>query len=103
MSRTIPKLSPSTDPLGETLHLLRLTGTLYCRSELTAPWGVDLPPIEGCMMFHVVTADLCARHKLATADAIIYATALAHGADLLTCDRRFEGLDRVLYVAKSND
>ncbi len=44
------------DPLGETLHLLRLTGTLYCRSELTAPWGVDMPPIEGCMMLHVVTA-----------------------------------------------
>ena len=30
-------------------------------------------------------AELCARHKLATADAIVYATALAYGADLLTC------------------
>ena len=59
MSRVNRKLPPSTDPLGETLHLLRLTGTLYCRSELTAPWGVDLPPIEGCMMFHVVTAGRC--------------------------------------------
>lgn len=37
-------------------------------------------------------ADLCARHKLATADAIVYATALAYGADLLTCDRHFENL-----------
>ena len=37
-------------------------------------------------------ADLCARHRLATADAIVYATALAHGADLLTCDRHFEKL-----------
>jgi predicted nucleic acid-binding protein len=35
---------------------------------------------------------LCARHRLATADAIVYATALAHGADLLTCDRHFEKL-----------
>ena len=52
----IPKF---TDPLGETLHLLRLTGTLYCRSELTAPWGVDLPPFDGCMMFHIVTAGHC--------------------------------------------
>jgi predicted nucleic acid-binding protein len=34
-------------------------------------------------------ADLCARHKLATADAIVYATALAHDADLLTCDQHF--------------
>ncbi|MDF1839773.1 MAG: AraC family transcriptional regulator [Planctomycetota bacterium] len=49
----------SGDPLGETLHLLRLTGTLYCRSELTAPWGIDLPPIEGCMMFHIITAGRC--------------------------------------------
>ena len=53
---TIPAFS---DPLGETLHLLRLTGTLYCRSELTAPWGIDMPAFEGCMMFHVVTGGHC--------------------------------------------
>ena len=45
-------------------------------------------------------ADLCAAHKLATADAIVYATALAHGADLLTCDRHFEGLGWVCFVPK---
>ena len=45
-------------------------------------------------------ADLCARHKLATADAIVYATALAHGADLLTCDRHFEGLPGVRFMPK---
>ena len=48
-----------TDPLGETLHLLRLTGTLYCRSELTAPWGIDMPAFEGHMMFHVITGGHC--------------------------------------------
>ncbi len=48
-----------TDPLGETLHLLRLNGTLYCRSELTAPWGIELPEFNGCMMFHVVTSGHC--------------------------------------------
>jgi hypothetical protein len=53
--RTDTSIPGSTDPLGETLHLLRLTGTLYCRSELTAPWGIEMPPFEGCMMFHVVT------------------------------------------------
>jgi predicted nucleic acid-binding protein len=46
-------------------------------------------------------ADLCVRRKLATADAIIYATALAHGADLLTCDRHFDGLRDVRFVPKS--
>ena len=47
------------DPLGEALHLLRLTGCVYARSELSAPWGVDLPPLEGHMMFHIVTSGRC--------------------------------------------
>lgn len=45
-------------------------------------------------------AELCLRQKLATADAIIYATARAHSADLLTCDRHFAGLPGVRFVAK---
>lgn len=47
-------------------------------------------------------ADLSIRRKLATADAIIYATALAHGAELLTCDRHFEGLAGVRLMPKSS-
>lgn len=54
--REIPTL---TDPLGETLHLLRLNGSFYCRSELTAPWGVEMPAFDGYMMFHIVTAGHC--------------------------------------------
>ena len=49
----------------------------------------------------LAAAELCARHKLATADAIVYATALAHGADLLSCDRHFEGLPGVRLVPKA--
>lgn len=49
----------------------------------------------------LAAADLCVEHKLATADAIVYATALAHGADLLTCDRHFEGLSGVHFVPKT--
>ncbi len=52
-------LPPAADPLAEALHLLRLTGALYCRSELTAPWGIELPSIPGCMMFHLMTAGRC--------------------------------------------
>jgi hypothetical protein len=44
------------DPLGEALHLLRMNGAYYCRSELTAPWGLDLPPMRNHLWFHVVTA-----------------------------------------------
>lgn len=54
------------DPLGEALHHLRLTGTFYCRSELTAPWGLTLPPMPGHLWFHVVTAGGC---RLETGDA----------------------------------
>jgi predicted nucleic acid-binding protein len=45
-------------------------------------------------------AQMCRTRGLATADAVIYATAQAYGADLLTCDRHFEGLPGVLYVPK---
>jgi predicted nucleic acid-binding protein len=45
-------------------------------------------------------AELCARYRLATADAIVYATALARDADLLTCDKHFEGPPNVRFVPK---
>jgi AraC-like DNA-binding protein len=45
-----------TDPLGEALHFLRMNGAFYCRSELTAEWGLTLPPLEDYLWFHVVTA-----------------------------------------------
>ena len=51
--------SPGADPLGEALHFLRMDGAFYCRSELTAPWGLTLPPMPGCLWFHVVTSGRC--------------------------------------------
>ncbi len=45
-------------------------------------------------------AELSAKHKLATADAIVYATALAYGAELVTCDRHFEKLPGIRYIEK---
>jgi predicted nucleic acid-binding protein len=44
----------------------------------------------------LAAAELCSRHKLATADAIVYATALEYEADLLTCDAHFGGLPSVI-------
>ena len=46
-------------------------------------------------------AEACRTHKLATADAVIFATARAHDAELLTCDRDFENLPGVIYVPKT--
>jgi predicted nucleic acid-binding protein len=50
----------------------------------------------------LAAAEICGRHKLATADAIVYATALEHRADLLTCDAHFDGLPSVTFIAKIN-
>ena len=49
----------------------------------------------------LLAADLCARHKLATADAIVYATAREAGVELVTCDAHFRGLEGVIYLAKA--
>jgi AraC-like DNA-binding protein len=43
------------DPLGEALHFLRMNGAFYCRSELTAPWGMTMMAMPGYVWFHVVT------------------------------------------------
>lgn len=43
------------DPLGEALHLLRLEGTLYCQSQLSAPWGIDVPELAPQLSFVVMT------------------------------------------------
>ena len=47
--------APGDDPLGEALHLLRMHGAYYCRSELTAPWGMTMPQMPDYLWFHVVT------------------------------------------------
>lgn len=49
----------------------------------------------------LAAVEICSKHRLATADAIVYATALDYGADLLTCDSHFEGLPNVAFVAKA--
>jgi predicted nucleic acid-binding protein len=49
----------------------------------------------------LLAAEICVKHKLATADAIVYATALEYRAKLLTCDAHFEGLPDVNFVVKN--
>ena len=56
MEISLPAVS---DPIGEALHFLRMSGTFYCRSELSAPWALALPPMQNCLMLHVVTHGRC--------------------------------------------
>jgi AraC-like DNA-binding protein len=58
---TVPASTPTdlSDPLGASLHLLRLEGTLYNRSELTAPWSISIPCLDDLLSFLVVTQGRC--------------------------------------------
>lgn len=49
----------------------------------------------------LLVADLHRQYKLATADAVVYATAQHQGAELLTCDAHFKGLPGVVLFTKS--
>jgi predicted nucleic acid-binding protein len=75
--------------LGEAQADQVLAYTLKCRVE----------PLDTATA--LLAADLHRQHKLATADAIVYATAVQHGAELLTCDAHFKGLPGVLLLPKS--
>jgi len=49
----------------------------------------------------LLAADLHRWHKLATADAIVYATARHQGAELLTCDAHFKELPGAVIFPKA--
>ncbi|VAW06316.1 Transcriptional regulator, AraC family [hydrothermal vent metagenome] len=45
----------SENALGEALRYVKMSGIFYCPSELSEPWGLELPPMANCVWFHVVT------------------------------------------------
>ncbi len=49
----------------------------------------------------LLAADLHRAHGLATADAVVYATARQLDAELLSCDSDYQDLPGVIYVAKT--
>ncbi|MBW8316984.1 MAG: type II toxin-antitoxin system VapC family toxin [Hydrogenophaga sp.] len=75
--------------LGEAQADQVIAYTLKCRVE----------PLDTATA--LLAADLHRQHKLATADAIVYATAVQHGAELLTCDAHFKGLPGVVLFPKA--
>ncbi len=50
----------------------------------------------------LVAADLSLSHKLAFADAVIYASARKYNVELVTSDDHFEGLPGVTYFPKND-
>ena len=57
--RVESELPPSEDALADPLRLLKLTGVLHCQAEFTAPWGLGIPRIPGCMAIHIVNSGSC--------------------------------------------
>ena len=49
----------------------------------------------------LAAADLSLAHRLAFADAVIYASARQSGVELVTCDDHFAGLPGVTYFPKT--
>lgn len=49
----------------------------------------------------LLSTDLHRQFKLTTADAIVYATAQKHRAELLTCDEQFNALPGVVMFSKA--
>ena len=47
------------DALGDALHMLHLTGALYCRADAGAPWGVGMPALPGYLTLPVVLSGSC--------------------------------------------
>lgn len=76
--------------LGEAQADMVIAYTMKCRVE----------PLDTATA--LLAADLHRQHKLATADAIVYATAVRHGAELLTCDAHFKDLPGAVLFAKSS-
>lgn len=58
-STNTPEFPITNDPLGETLHQLRLDGSLYCRSVLSGDWSLAMPVMPDKLMFHIITHGEC--------------------------------------------
>ena len=56
--------------------------------------------VEPTSTIALQAAELSRAHKLHAMDALIYATALEHDAELVTCDAHFKDLPQVDYTAK---
>ncbi len=77
---------------------LRELGEVEADRIMVALQSARLVPIDESIALHA--ADLADAHKLHALDALVYATALAHTAELITCDAHFKGLPHVVYEPK---
>ncbi len=70
--------------------------------RFTGVSGTDLDPVACRLANALLAAEMHRQYRLATADAIVYATARDQAADLLSCDSHFEKLPGVVYLKKTS-
>jgi predicted nucleic acid-binding protein len=103
LAREIPEkdlcIVPTIVQLELSKWLWRELGESQVDEVIAYTMKCQVKPLD--MTTALLAADLHRQHKLATADAIVYATAVQHGAELLTCDAHFEGLPGVVLIPKS--
>ncbi|MFT7475895.1 MAG: hypothetical protein ACI81L_002841 [Verrucomicrobiales bacterium] len=78
------------DPLNNGAGSFRIDDMFYCPSELSGPWGVDLPYMADHLWFHVVTSGSCTvrdpsgvEHSVRSGDVIVF----PHGGGQTAYDR----------------
>jgi AraC-like DNA-binding protein len=81
-------LEPTTivPSIAEALRYIEMSGVFYCPSELTEPWGIELPPMAGCVWFHAVVEGGCTlevdgeRRSLHAGDLVVVPHGTGHRA-----------------------
>ena len=103
LSKEIPGraecIVPTIVQLELSKWLLRETGEEQADQMIAYTQKCIVVPLDTALA--LLAAELQRQHKLATADAIVYATAQSQGAELLTCDAHFARLPSVLYFKKA--
>lgn len=79
--------------------LCRETDTNTALAAIAATRQATVAPLDTSLA--LLAADIAREHKLAMADAIIYATARQFQATLVTSDAHFESLPQVLFYPKT--
>lgn len=95
---THPVLSSVISLYEISKYLTREAGETNAQELLAFIRNYPVIPVTEDLALHA--AALSARHKLALADSLIYATALAHKATLWTQDDDFDGLPNVRFFPK---
>ena len=101
-----PPLADCTNLIVPTLVQFELYK--WCLREKGEAIALDVIGLtEACLVkpldtrIALTAADLSMHHKLAMADAVVYASALAAGARLITSDSHFSGLPGVEFWQKT--